>query len=222
MRGHEQTPLLARVAPSPYNGTTPSATPVLQTLDSLFDRVAARAEYEPRVLAKPGDGRSGSAHLVVLDKLLPDDVVQGLLDERNCVGRWEASRVVNEHKNAKKGRVGETCWCTDSLRCMKSSATKRMMEIVSELLGVERVEEHSILQMLRYGPGGHYKRHTDYISMDRLFDPRLLTLFIYLTEVEEGGGTHFPSFNVSVKPKPGKAVLWNNVVGGSFALFNFV
>ena len=38
--------------------------------------------------------------------------------------------------------------------------------------------------------------------------PRILTLFLYLSDVEEGGETVFPALGVSVKPKKGRALLW--------------
>lgn len=40
---------------------------------------------------------------------------------------------------------------------------------------------------------------------------RILTLFIYLNDVEEGGGTHFPLLGITVQPKKGNAVLWPSV-----------
>lgn len=38
--------------------------------------------------------------------------------------------------------------------------------------------------------------------------PRILTFFIYLSDVEEGGETAFPRIGIKVKPKRGSAVLW--------------
>jgi 2OG-Fe(II) oxygenase superfamily len=41
--------------------------------------------------------------------------------------------------------------------------------------------------------------------------PRILTFFLYLSDVEEGGETNFPVLGISVKPKKGKALLWPSV-----------
>lgn len=38
--------------------------------------------------------------------------------------------------------------------------------------------------------------------------PRILTFFLYLSDVEEGGETAFPKLNISVRPKKGTALLW--------------
>jgi len=38
--------------------------------------------------------------------------------------------------------------------------------------------------------------------------PRILTFFLYLSDVEEGGETAFPSLNIAVRPKRGMALMW--------------
>ena len=35
---------------------------------------------------------------------------------------------------------------------------------------------------------------------------------MYLSDVDEGGATHFPFLNVTVQPKRGRIVLWSNVL----------
>lgn len=42
--------------------------------------------------------------------------------------------------------------------------------------------------------------------------PRILTFFMYLSDVEEGGETHFTRLGIKVKPKKGSAVLWPNAL----------
>merc|ERR1711966_140892 len=62
------------------------------------------------------------------------------------------------------------------------------------------------LQMLKYEPGQFYRQHHDYIGhqRDRRSGPRVLTFFLYLSDVEEGGATNFP--------KLGRALLWPSVL----------
>jgi prolyl 4-hydroxylase len=38
-----------------------------------------------------------------------------------------------------------------------------------------------------------------------------LTFFLYLSDVEAGGGTDFPELGITVMPKKGRAVLWPSV-----------
>lgn len=39
-----------------------------------------------------------------------------------------------------------------------------------------------------------------------------MTVFLYLNDVEAGGGTHFNAMNMTVMPKRGRAVLWPSVL----------
>ena len=58
--------------------------------------------------------------------------------------------------------------------------------------------------------GQHYRTHHDMgvQDNDKPCGPRILTFFLYLSDVEEGGETSFPFLNISVKPKKGRALLW--------------
>ena len=42
--------------------------------------------------------------------------------------------------------------------------------------------------------------------------PRLYTFFMYLSDVEEGGGTRFTKLNLTVAPAKGMAILWPSVL----------
>ena len=37
-------------------------------------------------------------------------------------------------------------------------------------------------------------------------------MFLYLNDVEEGGGTRFPLLDITVQPKMGSAILWPSVL----------
>eukprot|EP00620_Florenciella_sp_RCC1587_P022879 CAMPEP_0182561448 /NCGR_PEP_ID=MMETSP1324-20130603/3924_1 /TAXON_ID=236786 /ORGANISM="Florenciella sp., Strain RCC1587" /LENGTH=288 /DNA_ID=CAMNT_0024774071 /DNA_START=220 /DNA_END=1086 /DNA_ORIENTATION=+ len=63
------------------------------------------------------------------------------------------------------------------------------------------------LQVVHYHVGEHFGAHHD---SGFGADKRDLTLLIYLNDVEEGGETHFPGVNLSVRPKRGMGVLFYN------------
>ncbi len=42
--------------------------------------------------------------------------------------------------------------------------------------------------------------------------PRILTFFLYLSDVEEGGETVFTNLGIKVKPKRGRALIWPSVM----------
>lgn len=62
-----------------------------------------------------------------------------------------------------------------------------------------------------------YRRHNDYIDGDehKLQGVRIYTLFGYMNDVPDGGGTRFtslPSGPVTFQPQRGKAILWPSVL----------
>lgn len=56
----------------------------------------------------------------------------------------------------------------------------------------------------RYDVGQRYKAHAD----DGPGCPRVISALIYMNDVEEGGETHFPLFDVTVQPKKGRLVIF--------------
>lgn len=68
--------------------------------------------------------------------------------------------------------------------------------------------------MLRYEENEYYQTHHDYIphQLQRQSGVRILTLYMYLNDVEEGGGTEFTNLGpLTVTPKKGAALIWPSV-----------
>lgn len=42
-----------------------------------------------------------------------------------------------------------------------------------------------------------------------------MTFFLYLSDVEAGGGTNFPNLDLTVMPKKGRALLWPSVLNSN-------
>lgn len=76
------------------------------------------------------------------------------------------------------------------------------------------VENGEGLQVLHYGPGGHFRPHFDFLVPSNATNSesiarsgqRLSTLIVYLNDVVEGGETVFPEIGLSVIPRRGDAV----------------
>ena len=63
-------------------------------------------------------------------------------------------------------------------------------------------------------PGQFYTVHGDYAAYSdrQVAGPRILTVFLYLNTVEEGGATRFDWSNLTVTPQLGRIALWPNVL----------
>jgi prolyl 4-hydroxylase len=87
-----------------------------------------------------------------------------------------------------EGRTSTNAWCQG--KCDEDEVTRGIWSRIEEVTGIsEKNSEH--FQILRYEPGQYYNIHHDFIEMDvgRPSGPRILTFFLYLNDVEEGGGT---------------------------------
>ena len=71
-----------------------------------------------------------------------------------------------------------------------------------------------LAQVVHYAGGQHYSYHHD-AEDGKPGEPtpkmRVLTLFYYFNDVEDGGETHFPHLGLKVSPRAGDAVAWANV-----------
>jgi len=114
-------------------------------------------------------------------------------------------------------RTSTQCWCDEKIQPATQSACMRN-EIVHDLtlrmLNVTRLpyENAEYFQVLKYEPGQFYKVHHDQQSGH--WTPqgaRLFTFFVYLSDVESGGGTRFTNLDVTVTPKVGRGILWPSV-----------
>eukprot|EP00929_Paragymnodinium_shiwhaense_P047812 TRINITY_DN24264_c0_g1_i1.p1 TRINITY_DN24264_c0_g1~~TRINITY_DN24264_c0_g1_i1.p1 ORF type:complete len:145 (-),score=27.01 TRINITY_DN24264_c0_g1_i1:18-452(-) len=91
-----------------------------------------------------------------------------------------------------------------------------MYRRVSELLDLPPRNFES-MEFLRYVPGQHYRPHNDAEDFPSAESQRsgirVMTVFFYLSDVEEGGETTFPLAEpekILVKPRKGKLVVWVN------------
>lgn len=95
------------------------------------------------------------------------------------------------------------------------AVTKR----IDALLGIE-THYGELLQGQRYEPGQQYHLHCDYFPANVPYWPamrvsggqRCWTAMAYLCDVEEGGETQFPRLGVTVPPRAGTLLVWNNML----------
>lgn len=201
---------------SSYNLSEPLAWSQPGQLDQMFRRIVEDAQfqlYQPQILSQPPQG----PWVVVLDNFLTKQESQSLI-EFGAQRGYERSQDVGEQKpdgtydgKESVGRTSTNAWCVDE--CWDDSGTQLVHARMENLLQIPK-QNYEYLQLLRYEKNQFYEIHHDYIEhqIDRYPGPRILTLFFYLNDVEEGGGTNFPKLNLTVYPKQGRALLWPSVL----------
>lgn len=94
-----------------------------------------------------------------------------------------------------------------------------MSRRIDDLLGIEAPLGET-MQGQRYAPGQEFKPHNDWFHTDQPYWPaererggqRSWTAMAFLNEVAKGGHTDFTQIGVSVEPKPGVLLVWNNAL----------
>lgn len=117
-----------------------------------------------------------------------------------------------------EGRTGTVCWVKHDQTPIVRGLVKR----VSNLVGIP-VKHAESLQVVHYAETQQYRPHFDGWDMNTekgkqrtaKGGQRLVTALIYLNEVDDGGGTIFPKLDYEVEARPGRMVIFHNVVDPS-------
>ncbi len=183
-------------------------------------------KYEPNILSRPellpGDTLENATYLVgpwviTLENFVSPEEAQRFIDIGASVG-YARSSDVGELKpdgtydeNVNEGRTSTNAWCNET--CAQDPIIKPVMDRIESLTQIPYNFTED-LQLLKYEPGQFYQTHHDYIEfeVDRQGGVRILTVFLYLNDVEEGGGTNFPRLNLTVAPKRGRVLIWPSVL----------
>jgi prolyl 4-hydroxylase len=202
----------------------------------MFENIVSQNHYKDRydiqVLSRPnlprkGDGMNQTETtidsidgpwVVVLDNFLNSTEAQTLIDLGAAIGYKRSSDVGDVGADGSVGQVvshartSTNAWC-NTVECRTDPVVLAVRERMTNLTGIDMVHSEA-LQLLRYVPGQHYALHHDYIAheVSRRQGVRILTIFLYLNEVDEGGQTDFPRLHLSVTPKLGRALIWPSVL----------
>lgn len=153
---------------------------------------------------------------------------ENLLTEEECKYLIEMGRKSNYERSEDVGklladgsydsvqsqsRTSKNAWCSYRNKCRDDPQVELMHNRLEKITGIPTNHSEDF-QVLKYEHGQFYRQHHDYIGhqRDRRSGPRMLTFFLYLSDVEEGGATNFPDLGIAVYPKMGKAVLWPSVL----------
>lgn len=200
-------------------------------LDALFLRITNSSDpeysrYKPTILSRPSHPEGANPEdatykigpwVVTFEDFTTAEECERLIHLGGVEGYERSTDVGKEKfdgtydKKESSGRTSTNAWCQNE--CYEDPLAKQVVQRIESLTGIpEKNSEH--LQLLKYEVSQRYVVHHDYIPhhVDRAQGPRVLTLFLYLNDVEAGGGTNFPQLDLTVMPKRGKALLWPSVL----------
>jgi prolyl 4-hydroxylase len=155
---------------------------------------------------------STDPYIVTFDNFLTDTEIEALITTVD--GGWERSTdtgSANEFGEVgrvlSQGRTSSNAWCRAP--CESNPHVQNILKKIGEVTRVPR-ENYESFQVLRYEIGQAYNPHHDASAsqVQLACGPRILTFFLYLSDVEEGGETGFPQFGIKVRPRKGSALLW--------------
>lgn len=198
-------------------------------LNKLFERWATDKKmkdvYGLQVISSPEPekygatwekAKDGSPWVVVFDNFLNDNEVADLVrgGEMEGYDRSTDQGATNElgemEKVVSKTRTSSNAWCMH--KCEKLAGVKSATKKIEDVTGIPYVNYESF-QLLEYVDGQFYRSHHDSSATDDTpAGHRILTFFVYLSDVEEGGETHFTKLGLSIKPKKGRALVWPSVL----------
>ncbi|KAL3934164.1 MAG: hypothetical protein SGBAC_010060 [Bacillariaceae sp.] len=153
--------------------------------------------YEPQVISSPNAKFGGidGPWVLTFDNFFTEEEAQAFIEAGNEAGferstdRGKLNALGEQEKVTSQNRTSTNAWC----------------------MGVPKGNFESF-QILKYQLNQFYLSHHDSSDLEFLVSGhRILTFFLYLTDVEEGGETKFNSLDVQAKPKQGRALVWPSV-----------
>lgn len=150
--------------------------------------------------------------LYTLDDFITPEQCAGIVEISRA--RMQPSPLSRAHYDAEfRTSTTSNLWEIDDPRA------RELDDRICRTLGM-RASYSEGIQAQRYEVGQRFKPHLD------CFEPgsstfqrfagmrgnRTWTFMVYLNEVLEGGATRFPQIDVAIQPRPGLALLWNNLL----------
>jgi prolyl 4-hydroxylase len=183
----------------------------------MFERLTAEpylSKYSVEILSSP---ETGDPWVITMENVVSEVEAARLIELGGAEGYERSSDVgamrpdgTFEH-SFNDGRTSTNAWCTDD--CWEDPVGQAVAKRLSNLTDIP--DDHSEnLQLLKYEVDQFYQVHHDYIPMHytRQQGVRLLTAYLYLSDVEAGGGTNFDQLEITVTPKIGRVLLWPSVL----------
>jgi prolyl 4-hydroxylase len=170
-----------------------------------------------------------------MKKILSNDPVIYTID--NFLTKEECNHIINiTDNNMNRGRLCDTKnpvtnsrtndvkWLDKDYDNIILDITKKIANIIYDEKYVKNINKEDYfnysekLQVIRYYENQEYKAHYDgwypgtekWDKYCKQYGQRMITVLVYLSDVEEGGGTKFPKNNITILPKIGKLLVFHN------------
>mmetsp|Transcript_1571 Transcript_1571/g.3421 ORF Transcript_1571/g.3421 Transcript_1571/m.3421 type:complete len:283 (-) Transcript_1571:313-1161(-) len=211
-----------RCDPERLNATIPAWK--AGSLDELFSEWATGDEYrqyQPRIVSSPNKVH-GASHdgpwVMTFDAFLDDFEIDQLLKGAEYGGferSTDQGKVVGGSGEMQKvtssTRTSSNAWCRTE--CESLPGVQSVTERIEKVTGIP-ANNYESFQILQYQQGQFYRRHHDSsnVNSKKVAGHRILTFFLYLNDVEEGGETRFTNLDISISPKKGRALVWPSVL----------
>jgi prolyl 4-hydroxylase len=145
--------------------------------------------------------------------------IPGFLSSEMCNGliaMIDASRIpspVVSDDPVPSFRTSETCYLP-----AVAGAVVQVERALDLLTGIDPAHGET-LQGQRYAVGQQFKPHHDFFHTDQLYwreqvvmgGQRTWTAMVFLNEPEAGGRTNFPTAEITISPRAGNLLIWNNM-----------
>jgi prolyl 4-hydroxylase len=106
-----------------------------------------------------------------------------------------------------KGRTSTNTFCQEG--CEDDPLVEGVIARMTQMTSIP-YDNFEHLQLVKYEEGQFYNLHHDFSKVHEThpYGPRILTFFLYLNDVEGGGGTRFDELGVAFEPRKGMALVW--------------
>lgn len=172
---------------------------------------------------KRGSADALGAWIVQADDVLTRAEAQTIISWAESAGMKLGSTLAGGVQRDVARRNSSVAWCSALGECGRRTMVPRLLERIEGATGIGR-EHYEKLQVVRYRAGEFYGEHLDVAlpggvtlpSMPRATtnpDPRILTAFVYLSDLppDGGGETAFTKLGRVVQPRLGRLIVWPNV-----------
>jgi prolyl 4-hydroxylase len=183
-------------------------------LNAFFVNVTTLPEnqkYKPKILSRPSteehDNRSTidkqvGPWIVLLENFVSDEECNRLTELGEIEGYKRSTGVgkIKPDGTAEEsiidGRTSLNAWCKDT--CSVDHLAQDVVQRIENLTNIPWENSESF-QLLQYQVGHYYSSHHDYVRHHFARQPgvRIMTVFLYLNDVEIGGGTNFPLLGIT-------------------------